>query len=208
MLESAAAGVSPRCNLLPERRFVELKEVLAERLAQVASSIQPETFGSLLDSLMRQVFQQGLDEAQAQEGTIWLVESAGEYLVPAYNTGPNASRMVGKFRQPLSAGLICMVFATEQPFVENAVYENAQQSKLLDNFLHAETCSLIAVPFYFLKSCRGVISCVQLRPPDAQEPDPPGFGPHDLAAIQCASSVLTRLIEYRLLSSTIDWAAE
>ena len=208
MAEVASLEPSPRCNLLPERRFVELKAVLAERLAQVAASIQPETFASLLDPLMRQLIQQAMTDAGAHEGTLWLAEATGQYLVPAYNTGPNAAKMVGKFRQPLKEGLICMVFATEQPFVESAVYQNTQQSKLLDNFLHAQTCALLAVPFYFLKNCRGVLSCVQLRSPDSAQPEPAGFSPVHLAAVQRAANILTRLLEYRLLSSTVDWAAD
>jgi len=157
---------------------------------------------------MRQVLAQGFTDSKADEGTLWLVDSMGEYLVPAYNTGPNADKLIGKFRQPLNAGLICMVFASEQPFIENDVRQNSRQSPLLDNLLQVQTYALIAVPFYFLKTCRGVISCVQLKTSNTESQKPTGFAPGDLETVQRAASVLTRLIDYRLLGSTVDWVAE
>jgi hypothetical protein len=130
-----------------------------------------------------------------------------QFLLPAYNTGPRASEIVGKFKQPLSAGLISMVFATEQPFIENEVARNAQQSKLLDSQLKVQTHALIAVPFHFLNACRGVVSCVQLKQRGAAG-DPPGFHPAHLAGVQAATALLARLIEYRLLSQIVGWGCE
>jgi hypothetical protein len=101
-----------------------------------------------------------------------------------------------------------MVFAGEQPFLENEVGKNSQQSKLLDTMLETRTCAMIAVPFYFLQTCRGVISCVQLQPPGSTRPEPPGFRPEDLASIQRTSALLSELIEFRLLSQTIGWACD
>jgi hypothetical protein len=201
--------LNPRFNILAEPPFSDLKSVLAERLAQAGASVTPENFGSLLDPMAREVLQRGFDEAGAQEGTLWLLDGPAQHLVPAFNTGPNAHKLVGQFHQPLDSGLICMVFATEQPFVENEVSKSSQQSKLLDASLGVRTQALIAVPFYLLRQCRGVVSCVQLQPPDtAPERTPPGFGPAALSAIQRAAGVLTRLLEYRLLSCVVDWAQD
>src|ERR1051325_9607098 len=148
---------SSRCNIVPDPQFTVLKSTLTERLAQVASRINYQNFASLMDGLMRQSLHQEFKEAGADEGSVWLVEPIGQCLVPVYNSGPNAARFVGTFRQPLSAGLISMVFASEQPFIENEVYRDSRQSPLLDNLLQVQTRALIAVPFYFLKTCRGVI---------------------------------------------------
>ena len=115
---------------------------------------------------------------------------------------------MGKFKQPLNAGLICMVFAGEQPFLENEVWKNAQQSKLLDTMLETRTCAMIAVPFYFLQACRGVISCVQLQPAGSTRAEPPGFNAKDLASIQRMSALVSELIEYRLLSRTVGWTSD
>jgi hypothetical protein len=197
--------MNPRLNLLPDPAFTELKPRLSEQLERAAAGLQPGQFGSLLDPLMRQVLERGFAEAGAHEGTVWLLDPAGEHLVPAYNTGPNAARLVGNFKQPLTAGLVCMVFASEQPFLENEVWKNAAQSKLLDAQLQVQTCAMIAVPFYFLGASRGVISCVQLRRPGPGEPEPPGFRPEHLARVQLAAALLSRLIEFRLLGQAVGW---
>jgi hypothetical protein len=198
--------LTTRLNILPDPAFSELQAGLSERLARLAASIDAEQFGALADPLMREVFQSGVAEAGAHEGTIWLVDDAGEFLVPAINTGPRAEQMVGRFRQPLNSGLICMVFASEQPFLENEVSKSPDQSKLLDSLLQVETTALIAVPFYFVRACRGVISCVQLaRDGSHQAGASQGFRPHHLACMQRTASILSQLIEYQLLSSAVGW---
>jgi hypothetical protein len=99
-----------------------------------------------------------------------------------------------------------MVFASEQPFLENEVWRNDQQSRLLDALLQVQTCAMIAVPFYFLRRCRGVISCVQLRrPDDRREEEPAGFGREHLESIQQVGALLTRLIDLLLLSRALGW---
>src|SRR3989442_10013827 len=104
--EPASTELIHRCRFVPDPRFAELGPVLAERLEEVDLRINPQNFTSLLNPLMRSVFQQGLTEAGAHEGTIWLVDAEGQNLVPAYNTGPNAERFVGSFRQSLKEGLV------------------------------------------------------------------------------------------------------
>lgn len=204
---SAKILVNEPLNILPEPSFEQLKPVLHERLARVGASIHAEQFADLFDPLMRHTLQRGLAEAGAHEGTVWLLDEPGENLIPAYNTGPNADKFVGKFKQPLKSGLICMVFASEQPFLENEVWQNAEQSKLLDSMLEVQTWAMIAVPFYFLQACRGVISCVQLKAPSSRSPDPAGFKPDHLASVQRAATLLSQLIEYRLLSRTVGWSS-
>jgi len=162
---------------------------------------------------MRQTIERGFAEAGADEGTVWLLDQAGEFLVPAWNSGPHADKVVGKFKQPLKAGLICMVFSSEQPFLENEVWKNAKQSKLLDSMLEVQTRAMIAVPFYFLRACRGVVSCVQLNKPGAETSrstsgaiTPNGFRPEHLAHVQRATAVLSQLVELKLLSCTVGWS--
>ena len=113
--------------------------------------------------------------------------------------------MVGRFRQPLKSGLICMVFASEQPFLENEVSKNPGQSKLLDSLLEVKTTALIAVPFYFLGTCRGVVSCVQLSKSGSQPASAPGFRPQHLDTMQRTASILSNLLEYQLLSYAVGW---
>src|SRR5262245_878395 len=168
--------MNTRLNVLPDPAFLDLKTVLAERLERLAAGIHPAQFGSLLDPLMRQTLERGFAEAGAHEGTVWLLDQSGEFLVPAWNSGPNAARLVGQFKQPLNAGLICMVFSSEQPFLENEVWKNSKQSKLLDSMLEVQTGAMIAVPFYFLRACRGVVSCVKLTKPKGDASSRPREG--------------------------------
>src|SRR5436190_19645074 len=191
--------MNARLNVLPDPAFLELKAVLSERLERVAAGIQPEQFSSLLDPLIRQTLERGFAEAGAHEGTVWLVDQAGEFLVPGWNSGPHAARLVGKFKQPLKAGLICMVFCSEQPFLENEVWKNTRQSKLLDSMLEVQTSAMIAVPFYFLRACRGVVSCVKLNKPNSTTKEESnssnGFGPEHLAHVQRTTAILSQLVE-------------
>jgi transcriptional regulator with GAF, ATPase, and Fis domain len=191
--------VPTRHNLLPEPALADLKSDLWERMSRIGDEVHAVQFSQLIDTLLRQVLDQGFKEAGAHEGTVWLVDAAEEFLVPAFNTGPLSPQIVGQFKQPLNSGLISMVFASEQSFIENDVSQNAQQSKLLDTQLRIKTHALIAVPFHFLNACRGVVSCVQLKPNDPQSPQPAGFQTAHLAAIQRTTSLLAQLIEHRLL---------
>ena len=108
----------------------------------------------------------------------------------------------------ITAGLICMVFASEQPFLENDVARAPRQSKLLDSLLGVQTCAMMAVPFHFLHACRGVISCVQLQSPDRPAESRPGFRPEHLAGLQLAATLLSQLLEYRLLGRAVGWMSE
>jgi len=197
--------MSSRLNVLPDPAFLDLKVALSERLERLAGGLQPEQFGSLMDALMTQTLERGFAEAGAHEGTVWLLDPGNEFLVPGWNSGPNAARLVGQFKQPLNAGLICMVFASEQPFLENEVWKNSQQSKLLDSLLKVQTAAMIAVPFYFMRGCRGVISCVQLKSSSPGQ-EPTGFRPEHLAHIQRSATLLSKLVDLKLLSQTVGWS--
>jgi len=194
-----------RLNILPAPAFQDLQSELSELLAQVGARVRAEQFGSLLDPLLTDIFRHGVAQAGADEGTLWLVDESEEFLVPAFNSGPRAHEIVGQFKQPLKSGLICLVFASEQPFLENDVAQNRDQSKLLDTLLKVETAALIAVPFYFLRQCRGVISCVQLAAPGPPPRNAGGFRAQHLACIQQTAEVLSRLIDFQLVSSTVGW---
>src|SRR5215213_4197537 len=117
-----------RLNIVPDPGFVSLKPRLAERMERVGESLFDEQFRALIDPLIGQVLERGFTDAGADEGTVWLLDATREHLVPAHNTGPRAMELVGKFKQPFGGGLVCMVFASEQPFVENEVWKNQQQS--------------------------------------------------------------------------------
>jgi hypothetical protein len=192
-----------RLTLLPDERFTQLLPALDESLASMGRSITADNFASLLDETMRRVLHMAFKQAAADEGTVWLVEESTKTLAAAYNTGPNAEKLVGRFKQPLSAGLISMVFASEQPFIENEIFKNPEQDKSLDSMLQLQTYAMIATPLYFLNACRGVISCVQLAVPGSTAPLPRGFHETDEAAVRHCAATLGSLIDYRVLRSAL-----
>lgn len=205
--------MSARFNLQPDPRFESLKDGLRERVQSAANTLDAETFADLLDSTMRSVVSAGFAAAGAHEGTVWLAErSSGpgaevDALVVTYNTGPDAGKIVGKFRQPIERGLISSVFAYEQPFCENNVYRNQKQDKTLDQSLGVLTVAMIAVPFYFAGAARGIVSCVQLKQA-GEIKDPPGFPMESLRHIQLAAEVLSRLLDHRLVGITVGFQSE
>jgi hypothetical protein len=205
--------MSIRLNFLPDERFAPLRSPLKERLQKMADLITPENFPSLLDFRMANVLRDVFAAVRADEGSLWILDQPKEYLVIAYNSGPNAAGIVG-FKQPISAGIVSTSFVSEQGFAENEVYRHEQHSTLLDEKLHVTTYAMIVVPFYILNACRGVISCVQLinvRHEDGRSvpvaETPSGFGMGNLDAVKRAALVLTDLVNYQLLRTAIGWEA-
>lgn len=191
-----------RLTLLPDERLAPLLPSLEESLAAAAEGVTPDTFVSLLDDTMRRVIQLSFRQAEADDGTLWLVDEAKEALVPAYNTGPDAERIL-KFRQPLTAGLVSMVFGNERPFMENQVPKNARQDKTLDKQLGKQTLAMVIVPFYFLGACRGVISCVKMGVPGEVQPESQRFAESAQAFLVHGSTVLGRLLDLSVLRTTL-----
>jgi transcriptional regulator with GAF, ATPase, and Fis domain len=172
----------------------------APNLEELAAGISVETFAGLLEPLVLETLLEGFNRVYAHEGTIWLADRAEEFLVPVYNSGPRAAQFVGTFRQPLNQGVISMVFASEQPFLETNMAANARRSKLLDSLLEVQTAALMAAPLYLLKQCRGVISCVQLE----NGPKLPGFTGDDLNTFVRGVTLCSRLVEHQILSGALN----
>lgn len=194
-----------RFPILPDENLAGLRPALLARLRAAATEACNSSFDVVFDAGMRALVLTAFRLVGADEGTIWLIDSSGEVLVPRFNSGPHAEGFVGVHRQPLSKGMISMVVATEQPICENEVYKNARQDKAVDQKLGLRTCAMIAVPLVFSGELRGVISCVQVRPGNSQDPDPPGFTHEHLVQIQLASNLLGRLLEARLLSHCLGF---
>lgn len=186
-------------TVLTDDRLDALRPLLEARVKAAAELAGETAFEEFFDRTMRAHLGQALAAAGAHEGTVWLLDETRSHLVPRFNSGPNAAGFVGSFRQSLRAGMISMVVATEQPVCENQVHRNQQQDKRLDLQLGLVTCAMLAVPFYFAGKLRGVISAVQLKE-NAEAPEPPGFTAENLATLQLAAEVLSRMVEYRLLS--------
>ena len=202
---------SVRANFLPEQRFIPLRPALQEHLAKIGDAISPANFLSICDEMLLRLLTDTFQRISADEGSIWLLDEGKQHLVVTFNSGPNADKIVG-FKQPLNKGIISLVVASEQAFIESNVYKNVKYSADLDKKLHNTTYAMIAVPLYFLRQVRGVLSCVQLidvllpqGEPVPTAKTPPGFKPQHLVAIQTASAVIRDLIDYRLLATAVGW---
>jgi hypothetical protein len=194
-----------RFNLLPAPMFLNQIGVLEERILAAADLVNADTFLDFADKVAIAALNRAFRAARADEGTIWLADRTEEVLTPVYNNGVRAEEWVGKFRQPMGTGIISMVFAAEQPFCENDVWRNSTQDPALDQRLAVQTESMIAVPFYFARECRGVISCVKLAPPGEVKANLEGFTMECMREISLAAAVLSSLFDYRLLSGVLGW---
>jgi transcriptional regulator with GAF, ATPase, and Fis domain len=197
-----------RLTVLTDDRLGHLRSIVRSRLRELAARAGTGAFEEFFDGTMRAMLIDRFDSIGADEGTVWLLDESRNYLIPRFNNGPNASTFVGKFRQLVRSGMISMIVSTELPLCENDVSKNQRQDKSLDQKLGLETCAMLATPLYFAGELRGVISAVQLRKKGSDEPEPPGFEPQHLDALQLTASVLGRMIEQQLLSLSIgfeDW---
>ena len=140
---------SVRANFLPEQRFIPLRAALQEHLAKIGDAISPGNFLSICDEMLVKFLIDTFERVSADEGSIWLLDEEKQHLVVAFNSGPNADQIVG-FKQPLNKGIISLVVASEQAFIESNVYKDAKYSADLDNKLHNTTYAMIAVPLYFV----------------------------------------------------------
>lgn len=168
------------------------------RLQDVAWELSPASMRALLDAEATRLLARAFADAHSHEGTCWWVDEPSRSLVPIWNSGPSAAEFVSRFAQPLSTGLIGMVFASEQPFVENAVPHSTLQDRRLDRQLGVRTLALIAVPLIVFHRCHGVVSCVQLDRGDAAAAAPVHFTGEDLHRVTRAVTGLTRLLEQRI----------
>jgi hypothetical protein len=189
-------------ELMPDEELAEMAGRVEERLRITADVLHDRGVVGFLDATMREILITTFEEVGADEGTLWLADSDQESLTPVFNSGPHAADIVGQHQQPLNSGLVSMVYATEELFCEEQIYQNEGQSKKLDKKLGMLTCSMIAAPFYFGSRIRGVISAVKLKPRDRRdEPDPEPFGRKAGRRLSLTSKVLETFFDEKLMSA-------
>jgi GAF domain-containing protein len=196
-----------RLTHLHDARLVAVQPLVTARVRELAALAGAGGFEEFFDSTMRALLVENLRAIGAHEGTVWLLDETRSFLVPRFNNGPHAANFVGSFRQSLRSGMISMVVSTEQPICENEVHQNQQQDKALDAHLRLQTCAMLATPLYFGGELRGVLSAVQLKPAGSAAPEPPGFAPQHLEALQLTASVLARLVEQELYTLALGLEA-
>jgi len=184
-----------RLTHLQDSRLVAVQSLVSTRVRELGALAGAGGFEEFFDATMRALLVECFRSAGADEGSVWLLNEERTELIPRFNNGPKAADFLARVRQSLRKGMISMVVSTEQPICENEVSKNQQYDDDVDETLGFKTCAMLAVPLYFAGELRGVVSAVQLRPAKSNEPEPPGFLPQHLAALQLTASILGRLMD-------------
>lgn len=179
--------------------LTEYAPTIERKLARAAESITPEAFKSTLGDPGKSMLRAIMESVKGDSTSIWLADIAENNLIVTHST-PN-EELVG-LSIPISEGLTSLVYASEQSICENNVYQNANHSKHVDDTVGQITSSMIATPFYFGGALQGVVSCVQIKESE-DAPDPKGFSARDLGRIRRLSTVIERLVNYKLLTQLI-----
>jgi len=164
-------------------------------------SSDPVELIEILDDSCRELLRIAFQAVGGTEGTVWLKDSGEEFLVAVYNSGREASNLVG-FRQPIGSGIISLVYAQQQPYCENEIEGSDGHDDTVDKKMHQHTTAMIAVPFYFAFQLRGVISCVQLADQSGND-RLAGFDSDHVSQLVKAASGAEHFINATLLSAAL-----
>ena len=186
--------------ITPDPQFSEHAPAIERALAQAAAGIAPEDFRGLIGDPGETTLRMVMESLSADSISVWIADVDDQFLTVTHSEPDPA--FVG-WTQPLTEGLISLVYASEQPLCENQVYLNARHSKRVDEAMKQVTAALVATPFYFGGKVQGVISCVQLKR-SIDAPDPSGFTARGLNRVRRLSTVLERLVNYRLLTRILN----
>jgi hypothetical protein len=190
-----------RLTFFPDPRVTELAAILQDRLLAAARQVTAQRFASILDPLLVRMIADAFDDTKAHEGVIMLLGSDEKEFTVAHQVGPASGAWLGS-RIAAGTGLRGMVLASQQPFCGNALYNNPQHDRTLDEKIGLVLCATVIVPFYFGRQLRGLIEAMQLKP-DGSAPDPEGFSPKSLEEIELLSTNLGRLLDYRLFCAAL-----
>ncbi len=183
----------------PSSPFADLAPEIEKALARAAAAVTPEEFRGLIGDPGHTTLRMVRESLSADSISVWIADVEETSLIVTHSE-PDPE-FVG-WAQPLSEGLVSLAYASEQSLCENQVYLNKKHSKRADEALGQVTAAMIVTPFYFGGKVQGVISCVQLKDsPDAS--DPAGFTARGLNRVRRLSTVLERLVNYRLLTNLL-----
>ena len=192
-------------SISPNARFADLSRHLRNELSSIGDQLDARSFTRVLPPLAKNTLLKTFRKIGADHGAIWLLESTGDHLVPVFGCGEHAEAFLnGKFRLPTDQGLISMVFATGQPFCENAIHKNPGHSPLLDKQLGVRTEAMIAIPLTFADSQRGIVSCVHLGTDESKGAEKT-FSGSDLGDLELASAAIARILDLTLMEQILGW---
>jgi len=168
-------------------------------LEEAARAVTPDDFRLLIGDPGLSMMRATMESIGADSMSIWVADLNETHLAVTH-TEPDPS-LLG-WTQALGEGLTSLAYVSEQALCENRVYLNARHCKRTDEEFGQTTCALISTPFYFGGMVQGVVSAVQLKA-SPEAPDPPGFSARHLNRARRFSTVLERLVNYRLLTQLL-----
>jgi hypothetical protein len=133
----------------------------------------------------------------ADDGALWLVDDVARELRPRFSIGEHSDILLNEIRQPLSSGLISMVFFTENSICEAEVGRRSEYCPDVDSRLGSKTKAMIAIPVFFAQRCRGVFSAVLFEQP-GETTRKNAFLPADFETLSQAASLWSELMDSQL----------
>ena len=187
-----------RAKLLRRPELAKLGADLEEHLGNWINSGSAADLFAMFDDGCIVLLREAFLKIGGCEGTVWLVDKDELNLVAVYNSGDDARNLVG-FEQPVGSGIVSMVLAQQQPYCENDIGSSHGHDDTLDKKMAKHTTAMIAVPFYFARGIRGVVSCVQLQGIDTGN-SKRGFSSNDVSELTKVVNIVERLINETLQS--------
>jgi hypothetical protein len=133
----------------------------------------------------------------ADDGALWLVDDVKRELRPCFSIGQHSKILLNEIRQPLTSGLISMVFFTEDSICEAEVGRRSEYCPDVDARLGMKTKAMIAIPVFFAQRCRGVFSAVLFDKAD-ETTRKNAFLPADFETLSQAATLWSELMESQL----------
>lgn len=143
-------------------------------------------------ALTEETLRRSCEKTHCQNSALWL--AIGDHLIPTLGHGPHAQAFIGKYRHPLSEGIISMVHASGQPFCENGITKNPHHSSRLDDMLGIQTDAMIAMPVTTKGNITGVITFVHTSSAGNTD-EPSAFSTQDMAEAEFAAAITGRILD-------------
>ena len=147
-----------------------------------------------------------LTATDADDGALWLVDDVKRELRPCFGIGQYSKILLNEIRQPLTSGLISMVFFTEDSICEAQVGSRSEYGTDVDSRLGAKTKAMVAIPVFFAQRCRGVFFAV-LFEVSSKVPHKEAFLHSDFETLAQAATLWGELMDSQLAGVGIQVGA-
>lgn len=190
-------------SFAPDQTIEHSLPSVLQRIAHLRESLAEGSYDGIAGGFGSSVMTQQLQLMNADEGTVWVVDKQSTGLVPVWNNGPTAEKLLSSHRQPLGSGLISMVFATETTICESDVHHHKLHDSTVDRLTGSKTTSMVAVPWHCAGAVLGVLSAVKLVRDDDSPPVEENFRPEAVRQLSLAAAALGAWIDCRLFATAL-----